>query len=97
MWEAELMMGGFSGNGLFLEFNPIHSDGFPIYIDTISMDFIVYLVFYGVSGPRSKLLNFNIFLSQKNVFILANSADPANRADTDEMPHCAAFYLCLHC
>ena len=41
----------------------------------------------------SKFLNFDIqlFLSQKIVFIIENSADP------DEMPHYAAFHLSLQC
>ena len=39
----------------------------------------------------SKILNYNIFMSLKIVFVLANSTDP------DEMPHFAAFYLGLHC
>ena len=32
-----------------------------------------------------------LFLSLKMDFVLANSADP------DEMPHCVAFHLGLHC
>ena len=35
--------------------------------------------------------NFYVFLSLKVVLILANSAD------SDEMQHCAAFNLGLHC
>ena len=36
-------------------------------------------------------LNFYVFLSLKDVLILANSADP------DEMQHYAAFHLGPHC
>ena len=36
-------------------------------------------------------LNYDIFLSVKVVLILANSANP------DQMQHCAAFDLGLHC
>ena len=39
----------------------------------------------------SNFFNFNIFLSLKIVFILANIAD------SDEVPHYAAFHLGLHC
>ena len=42
-------------------------------------------------GHRWNYLNYDVFLSLKIVFILANSADP------DEMQHYAAFYLGLHC
>ena len=38
----------------------------------------------------SKFLNYDVFIFQKIVFILANSADP------DEMPHDAAFHMGLH-
>ena len=34
--------------------------------------------------------NYDVFLSQRIVFTLTNSADP------DKMPHHAAFYLGLH-
>ena len=44
-----------------------------------------------LKGNRLKFLNFNMFLSMKTVFILANSADP------DDMPHYVAFHLDLHC
>ena len=44
-----------------------------------------------LKGNRLKFLNFNMFLSMKTVFILANSADH------DEMPHYAAFHQGLHC
>ena len=37
----------------------------------------------------SKVLCF--FFHRRFVLILANSEDP------DEMQHCAAFHLCLHC
>ena len=39
----------------------------------------------------SETLNYDIFMSVKNVFILAHSADP------DEMPPYASFHLGLHC
>ena len=42
-------------------------------------------------GHRLKFLNYDAFMSQRIVFILANSADP------DEMPHNAAFHQGLHC
>ena len=42
-------------------------------------------------GCWSKFLKNDVFMSLKNVFILANSADP------DKMPHDVAFHLGLHC
>ena len=42
-------------------------------------------------GHMSKFLNYDVFMSVKVVFILANSED------TDEMRPYAAFHLCLHC
>ena len=42
-----------------------------------------------LSGPKSKILNYKVFLSLKIVFILANSADP------DEMTPFTAFHLVL--
>ena len=45
---------------------------FPINIDTISMGLpILYF-----KGPEVEVLNYDVFLSLKVVFILANSADP---------------------
>ena len=55
---------------------------FPIHIVTISISFKAY---------RSKCLNYDVFLSLKIVFILANSVDP------DEMLPYGSFHLGLHC
>ena len=60
---------------------------FPLYIDTISMGLpIVYF-----RGLQVGISNYNVVLSLKVVFILANNADP------DEMQPYAAFHLGLHC
>ena len=61
---------------------------YPIHIDTISMELSI-LYFEGLLVKIS--IKFDIFLSLKIVFILANSADP------DEMLPYAAFHLGLHC
>ena len=42
-------------------------------------------------GSQVEFSKFDVFLSLKVVFILANSAD------TDEMQHFAAFHMGLHC
>ena len=60
---------------------------YPIHIDTIS----VYLSNLYFEGSQVKILDFDVFLSLKIVFILANSANP------DEMLHDATFHLGLHC
>ena len=44
--------------------------------------------FQGVTGRNFQ--NYEVFMSQKIVFVLANSADP------DEMPHNAAFHQGLN-
>ena len=61
---------------------------FPILIDTISMGY----PFYILGGLRLKFQNFNVFLSLKIVFILANSADPLMKCPI--MPH---HHLGLNC
>ena len=43
------------------------------------------------TNKQVRNFKFNMFLSLKIVFILANSVDP------DEMPHTVAFHLGLHC
>ena len=44
-----------------------------------------------IEGPQV-IISKNVVCVSLNInFSLANSADP------DEMPHCAAFYLGLHC
>ena len=43
-----------------------------------------------LTGYGQKLQNYDVFLSLKIVFIIANSADP------DEMPPYEAFHLGLH-
>ena len=53
----------------------------PFHSDRLSLRDIWYNKysmgpFYVLMGHRSNFLNFNIFLSLKIVFILANSADP---------------------
>ena len=58
-------------------------DFFPYHIDTTCMQ----LPFGYFNGSHK----YDVFLSLKVVFILANSAD------TDEMQHHAVFYLSLHC
>ena len=69
-------------------FNPFHSDGlsqvnwYNKYGDSL---------FCTLWTHRSNFLNYDIFMSQKIGFILANSAD------TDEMSPYAAFNLGLHC
>ena len=57
---------------------------YPINFDTISMR---WSILYFLRGHRSYFQNFDIFLSLKIVFILANSADPC------EMRHHSVFYL----
>ena len=47
--------------------------------------------FHVLRGHRSNFLNYDVFMSLKNVFNLANSAYP------DEMPHFAACHLGFHC
>ena len=66
---------------------PFHMD-YPIHIYTISMELSI-LCFRGLVVKIS--IKFDIFLSLKIVFILANIADP------DEMLPYAAFCLGLHC
>ena len=60
---------------------------FPIHNDTISMGPPLCTL----RGHRKHFLTYDVLLSQKNVLILTNSADP------DEMQHYAAFHLGLHC
>ena len=48
-----------------------------------------YIKYYKVH--LAKFLNYDVFMSLKFVFMLANSADP------DEMPPYAAFHLGRHC
>ena len=50
--------------------------------------------FYVLNGHRSKFLNYDVFMSLKTNFIIANIA---NIADPDEMQHYEAFHLGLHC
>ena len=60
---------------------------FPIQMNTIWMGLsIIYF-----KGSQVEISNNYVLQSLKIIFILANSAD------TDEMPHLAAFHLCLHC
>ena len=56
-----------------------------IHIKTISMKLSILYCW-------SNYILSDAFLSQKIMFIWANSAD-----DPDEMPHFAAFHLDLHC
>ena len=42
-------------------------------------------------GSKKIFLNYDVFLSLNTVLILVNSVDP------DEMQHCAAFHLGIHC
>ena len=60
---------------------------FPIHIDTISFG----LPIAQYEGHRWYFTNYDVFTSLKVVLVLANGADP------DEMQHCAAFHLGLHC
>ena len=60
---------------------------FPIHIDTIRMELpIVYF-----KGSQVDISKSWCVLFLKIVLVLANSVDP------DEMQHCAAFHLGLHC
>ena len=60
---------------------------FPIHIATICLRLpIVYF-----KRSQVEFWNYEVLLSLKVVFILANTADP------DEMQHNAAFHLGLHC
>ena len=59
---------------------------FPIHIDTISMG--LPMVYF--KGSKVEL-NYEVFLSLKDVLFLANSADP------DEMQHYTVFHLGLDC
>ena len=59
---------------------------FPLQIDIIGMG----LPIVHFKGSQA-VLNYDVFLSLKAVFILANSADP------DEMQHHATFHLGLRC
>ena len=68
-------------------------DFFYKHIDTISMGWCIYvwdIPLHALRGHRPKFLNYNVFLSIKIVFILANSEAP------DEMTPYAAFYLGLY-
>ena len=61
----------------------------------VLMDFPIRIAwicpFCILRGHRSNFLNFNIFLSLKIVFIVANSADPYERLQY------ATFHQGLHC
>ena len=54
------------------------------WFDSINTGWSIVLVF--IEGSQIRI----VFLSLKNGFVLANSVGP------DEMPHYAAFHLCLH-
>ena len=57
---------------------------FPIKLNTVKSGWsIVY-----IEGSQVIII---IIIKKSFDFVLANSADP------DEMPHYAAFHLCLHC
>ena len=60
---------------------------FSTHIDKLSMELPI-LCF---KGSHVEVSNYNVFLSLKVVFIIANSLDP------DEMQHHAAFHHGLHC
>ena len=61
---------------------------FPKHIDTYSMGHSI-LCF---KGPKVEILDNNYVVMALQIgLILGNSADP------NEMPHYAAFHLCLHC
>ena len=49
---------------------------------------IVHCTYLGVSGYNLKKI---VFICLKNFFTFTNSVDP------NEMQHCAAFHLGLHC
>ena len=55
------------------------------------MDFTITIKTVCTLMGQRKLLNYDIFMPQKIVLILANCAD------SDEMQHDAAFHLGLHC
>ena len=59
---------------------------YPIHIDTIHMELSISCF----KGLKFNFLYNDVLLSQKIVFILANSADP------DEMPPYATFHPGLH-
>ena len=60
---------------------------FPIHIDSISIDLSILYLW----GSKIEILHFNIFLSMKIYFILANSADP------DKMSYYVAFHMGHYC
>ena len=71
----------------FFFFKPLYSDGFPIYIYTISMG----LPIVPFKGQQVKVLNYDVFLFLKACVI------SANHDDTDEMQFYTAFHLGHHC
>ena len=56
------------------------------------------IVNFVLRGHRLKFLNYDVFMSLKIVFIMANSTlYHSKQRDPDEMPHKVAFHLGLHC
>ena len=62
-----------------------------IHVDRILISIEVSILYFKRLSVKISTKFYDIFLSHKIVFILANCADP------DEMPHNAAFHLGLHC
>ena len=72
---------------IVFSFNPFKTNGIFRKFDTVKSGWsVVY-----IEGSKAIISKKIIFLSVKINSVLTNSADP------DEMQHCVAFHLGLHC
>ena len=73
--------------GKFEQVNPLYTDEFFLLVGYNKVG-IVHYTYLGMSGYN--FVKYCI-LSSEDLFTYTNSVDP------DEMQHCAAFHLDLHC